>query len=107
MALTADEVGAVAAHVISDPSIRDTTLDIQTREASTHSSGQPPPDPGPRTPRRDLLPPLGVSAAIGVVLYFLGAVIAHVRAKEIAGIGGAAGILTLSAITLGVVATAV
>lgn len=50
-------------------------------------------------------PPLGVAAAIGVVLYFLGAVIAHVRAKQIAGIGGAAGLLTLSAVVLGVVAT--
>jgi hypothetical protein len=29
--------------------------------------------------------PLGIAAAIGVVLYFVGAVLAHVRAKDYAG----------------------
>lgn len=34
--------------------------------------------------------PIGVAAAIGVILYFVGAVIAHVRVKDISGVGPAA-----------------
>ncbi|MEU8895119.1 DoxX family protein [Nocardia sp. NPDC048505] len=40
--------------------------------------------------------PLGIAAAIGVVLYFLGAVAAHLRAKDVAG-SPAAAALTLAA----------
>ncbi|MDJ0393218.1 DoxX family protein [Rhodococcus sp. G-MC3] len=41
--------------------------------------------------------PIGVAAAIGVILYFVGAVIAHVRVKDIKGTGPAA-FLTLVAV---------
>ena len=34
--------------------------------------------------------PIGVAAAIGVIAYFLGAVIAHLRVKDFSGIGPAA-----------------
>jgi uncharacterized membrane protein YphA (DoxX/SURF4 family) len=34
--------------------------------------------------------PIGVAAAIGVILYFVGAVIAHLRVKDISGVGPAA-----------------
>jgi hypothetical protein len=34
--------------------------------------------------------PLGIAAAIGVVLYFLGAVVAHLRAQDVKGILGPA-----------------
>lgn len=34
--------------------------------------------------------PIGVAAAIGVVLYFVGAVVAHLRVKDTAGIAPAA-----------------
>ena len=42
-------------------------------------------------------PPLGVAAGIGLVLYFLGAVISHVRAGDFKGIGPAAFLLILAA----------
>jgi len=34
------------------------------------------------------LAPIGVAAAIGIVLYFVGAVIAHLRAGDTKGLGG-------------------
>lgn len=42
--------------------------------------------------------PLGVAAAIGVVLYFLGAVLAHVRARDVAGMPPAAGLLAFAVV---------
>lgn len=41
--------------------------------------------------------PIGVAAAIGVVLYFVGAVIAHLRVRDTAGVGPA-GFLAVVAI---------
>ena len=41
-------------------------------------------------------PPLGAAAAGGLVVYFLGAVIAHLRVGDSRGIGPAAFLLTLS-----------
>lgn len=41
--------------------------------------------------------PIGVAAAVGVTLYFLGAVIAHLRVKDTKGVGPAA-FLTVVAI---------
>jgi len=43
---------------------------------------------------------LGVAAGIGLLLYFLAAVLSHVRVRDIQGIGPAAFLLTLSAGTL-------
>ena len=40
--------------------------------------------------------PLGVAAAIGLLLYFFGAVLSHLRVRDIKGIGPAASLLTLS-----------
>ena len=40
--------------------------------------------------------PLGVGAAIGLVLYFLGAVLSHLRVGDVKGVGPAAFLLTLS-----------
>jgi uncharacterized membrane protein YphA (DoxX/SURF4 family) len=40
--------------------------------------------------------PIGVAAAIGVVLYFVGAVVAHVRVEDMKGIGPSAVLLVLS-----------
>ncbi|MFD8043112.1 DoxX family protein [Streptomyces chartreusis] len=40
--------------------------------------------------------PLGVAAAVGVVAYFVGAVITHLRVKDVKGVP-AAGILTVAA----------
>lgn len=40
--------------------------------------------------------PVGVAAAIGVILYFLGAVIAHVRVKDLPGVGPAAFLLVVA-----------
>jgi len=45
-------------------------------------------------------PPLGIAAAIGVVLYFLGAVTAHVRAGDIKGIMAPLPLLALAAVAL-------
>jgi DoxX-like family len=42
------------------------------------------------------LAPLGVAAAVGVALYFLGALGAHLRAKDTKGITAPAGILVLA-----------
>ncbi|WP_381557653.1 DoxX family protein [Streptomyces eurythermus] len=44
--------------------------------------------------------PLGVAAAIGVILYFLGAVITHVRAGDNKGVGAPAVIMLVSAAPL-------
>ncbi|MFB7915982.1 DoxX family protein [Streptomyces sp. NPDC056061] len=41
--------------------------------------------------------PLGVAAAVGVVLYFLGAVIAHLRVKDVKGTPGADVLLVVPA----------
>lgn len=43
--------------------------------------------------------PLGIAAAVGVVLYFLGAVIAHLRVKD-GGYGPAAGLLVVAVLVL-------
>jgi uncharacterized membrane protein YphA (DoxX/SURF4 family) len=45
-------------------------------------------------------PILGIAAAIGLVIYFLGAVVSHVRVSDIRGIGPAAMLLTMSAAAL-------
>ncbi|MEV4628469.1 DoxX family protein [Micromonospora sp. NPDC049523] len=44
--------------------------------------------------------PLGVAAAIGVVLYFVGAIIAHVRNGDAKGAGAPATILLVAVATL-------
>jgi DoxX-like family len=45
-------------------------------------------------------PILGIAAAIGLVIYFLGAVVSHMRVGDFAGIGPAAMLLTMSAAAL-------
>lgn len=45
-------------------------------------------------------PILGIAAAIGLVIYFLGAVVSHVRVGDLGGIGPAAMLLTMSAAAL-------
>jgi hypothetical protein len=42
-------------------------------------------------------PPLGVAAGIGLVLYFIGAIVSHLRASDVKGIGPAAFMLILAA----------
>jgi len=42
-------------------------------------------------------PPLGAAAGIGLVLYFLGATISHLRVGDVKGIGPAAFLLAVSA----------
>ncbi|QSE41306.1 DoxX family protein [Rhodococcus erythropolis] len=44
--------------------------------------------------------PVGVAAAIGVVLYFVGAVLAHVRVKDFSGIGPSAVLAAVAVATL-------
>ena len=44
--------------------------------------------------------PLGIAAAIGVVLYFIGAVSAHLRKRDFKGMPGAGLLLIISAVTL-------
>ncbi|WP_448319356.1 DoxX family protein [Streptomyces sp. CO7] len=44
--------------------------------------------------------PLGVAAAIGVVLYFAGAVITHLRAGDKKGVGGPAVLMLVAAVPL-------
>jgi DoxX-like family len=44
--------------------------------------------------------PLGVAAAIGVVLYFIGAVIAHLRAKDYKGVSTPAVLLVVAIVAL-------
>ena len=45
-------------------------------------------------------PPLGVAAAIGLVLYFVGAIVSHLRVGDAKGIGPAVFMLALAAAAL-------
>jgi len=45
-------------------------------------------------------PILGIAAATGLVIYFVGAVVSHVRVNDLKGIGPAAMLLTTSAAAL-------
>jgi DoxX-like family len=47
-----------------------------------------------------LWPPLGVAAGIGLVLYFLGAIVAHLRVGDVKGIGSAVSMLMFAAVVL-------
>jgi len=42
-------------------------------------------------------PALGVAAAVGLVIYFVGAVVSHVRVGDVKGIGSAVFMLVLAA----------
>jgi len=42
-------------------------------------------------------PPIGIAAGIGLVLYFVGAIVSHLRVGDIKGIGSAAFMLVLAA----------
>ena len=44
--------------------------------------------------------PLGVAAAVGLILYFVGAIVSHLRVGDFKGIGPAAFMLTLAAAAL-------
>ena len=46
-------------------------------------------------------PWLGVVAGVGLVLYFVGALVSHLRVGDVKGIGPAAFMLTLAALALG------
>ncbi|MEE6257407.1 DoxX family protein [Plantactinospora sonchi] len=46
------------------------------------------------------LAPLGVAAATGVTLYFVGAVVAHLRARDLAGLGAPVVVLAVAVATL-------
>lgn len=48
--------------------------------------------------------PLGIAAATGLVLYFAGAVITHLRIRDTAGLPMPAALLALAAVTLGLAA---
>ena len=45
-------------------------------------------------------PPLGIAAGVGLVVYFVGAVVSHLRVGDAAGIGPAVFVLALSAAAL-------
>ena len=45
-------------------------------------------------------PPIGIAAGIGLVLYFVGAIVAHLRVGDFKGIGSAAFMLTLAVAAL-------
>jgi hypothetical protein len=45
-------------------------------------------------------PPLGVAAGIGLVLYFVGAVVSHLRVGDVKGVGPAAFMLAVTAAAL-------
>ena len=47
-----------------------------------------------------LWPPLGMAAGIGLVLYFLGAAISHLRVSDVKGVGPAAFMLVVAAAAL-------
>ena len=47
-------------------------------------------------------PALGVTAAIGLVIYFVGAIVSHLRVGDARGIGGASFMLGLSGVALAV-----
>jgi len=51
-------------------------------------------------------PPIGIAAAIGLVLYFVGAIVSHLRVGDVKGIGSAAFMLVLAAIALALRAAA-
>ena len=42
-------------------------------------------------------PPIGIAAGIGLVLYFVGAIVSHLRVGDVKGIGSAAFMLVLAA----------
>lgn len=44
--------------------------------------------------------PLGIAAGVGLVVYFVGAVVAHLRVGDVKGMGSAALILILCAVAL-------
>ena len=44
-----------------------------------------------------LWPPLGVAAGVGLVLYFVGAAVGHLRVGDVKGVGPAVFMLTLAA----------
>jgi predicted membrane channel-forming protein YqfA (hemolysin III family) len=44
--------------------------------------------------------PLGIAAAIGVILYFIGAVFFHIRAKDLKGLPAPAALLVVGAVAL-------
>jgi hypothetical protein len=41
-------------------------------------------------------PRLGIAAAIGLVIYFVGAILSHIRVGDVAGIGGAVFMLAIA-----------
>jgi uncharacterized membrane protein YphA (DoxX/SURF4 family) len=45
-------------------------------------------------------PPLGLAAAVGLVIYFVGAIIAHLRVQDFKGLGGPVLPLVLAVATL-------
>jgi DoxX-like family len=45
-------------------------------------------------------PPLGVAAGIGLVVYFVGAVVSHLRVGDVAGIGPAVFVLAVASAAL-------
>jgi len=51
-------------------------------------------------------PPIGIAAGIGLVLYFVGAIVAHLRVGDVKGIGSAAFMLVLAAAALALRASA-
>jgi hypothetical protein len=52
-------------------------------------------------------PPIGIAAGIGLLLYFLGAIVSHLRVGDVKGIGAAAFMLVVAAgaLTLRVLTT--
>jgi hypothetical protein len=51
-------------------------------------------------------PPIGIAAGIGLVLYFVGAIVSHLRVGDVKGIGSAAFMLLLAAVALALRAVA-
>jgi len=45
---------------------------------------------------------LGAAAATGAILYFIGAIVSHLRVDDLAGIGGAAFMLTMAVVLLAI-----
>jgi hypothetical protein len=45
-------------------------------------------------------PPAGIAAGIGLVVYFVGALVSHLRVRDVKGIGPAASMLILSVAAL-------
>jgi hypothetical protein len=46
------------------------------------------------------MPPLGIAAAVGLTLYFIGATVSHLRVGDVSGIGAALFMLALSGAAL-------